>query len=62
MTNEFALNYEGFKCIPDSEMMEINGGIFPVLFVIWGISVTVGDCLVAGAAIGLVAGGAIALK
>lgn len=44
------------------EMLKIDGGAFPVLFVIWGIEVTVGHCLAAGTAIGLTAGGALVFK
>lgn len=46
--------------VNDLEM--IDGGAFPVLFVIWGIEVTVGHALAAGAAVGLCAGGALVLK
>ena len=31
----------------------IDGGAFPVLFVIWGVEVTVGHALAAGAAVRL---------
>ena len=34
----------------------IDGGVFPVLFVIWGIEVTVGHALAAGAAVGPLCG------
>ncbi|MFQ7575123.1 MAG: class IIb bacteriocin, lactobin A/cerein 7B family [Lachnospira sp.] len=52
----------GFYEMTEDEMVEIDGGAFPVLFVIWGIEVTVGHCLAAGAALGLTAGGALILN
>lgn len=49
----------GFCELSQDEMMMVDGGFFgPTLFVIWGISVQVGHCLAAGAAIGLAAGAA----
>lgn len=45
-----------------NDMEMIDGGGFPVLFVIWGIEVTVGHALAAGTAVGLCAGGALVLK
>lgn len=57
------MNYESnLKDLSNNEVMEVNGGVWPVLFVIWGVQVTVGHCLVAGAAVGLAAGGAVVLK
>ena len=51
-----------FAELSANEMEAIDGGVFPVLFVIWGVEVTVGHALAAGAAIGLCAGGALVLK
>lgn len=49
----------GFCEMSQDEMLMTDGGFFgPTLFVIWGIKVTVGHCLAAGAAIGLAAGAA----
>ncbi|MGH4119273.1 class IIb bacteriocin, lactobin A/cerein 7B family [Clostridium sp.] len=62
MTNVYDLNSIGFDTLSKDEMLETNGGVFPVLFVIWGISVTVGHCLAAGATLGLVAGSVVAIK
>lgn len=56
------MNTLGFKDLSTDEVMEVNGGAFPVLFVIWGVKVTVGHALAAGAAVGLAAGGAVVLK
>lgn len=56
---EMTLDMGAFEALAPHEMMEIDGGFFgPVLFTIWGIQVTVGHCLAAGAAIGLAAGAA----
>lgn len=52
----------GFSDLTKNEIMDVNGGAWPVLFVIWGVKVTVGHCLAAGAAVGLAAGGAVVLK
>ena len=52
----------GFYEMTEDEMVEMDGGALPVLFVIWGIEVTVGHCLAAGAALGLTAGGALILN
>ena len=55
---EIVLN-KGFCEMPQDEMMMTDGGFFgPVLFTIWGVNVTVGHCLAAGAAIGIAAGAA----
>lgn len=48
----------GFADLCVEEMEQVDGGAFPVLFVIWGFEVTVGHCLAAGATIGLAAGAA----
>lgn len=56
------LEIKNFDSLNSSELTNIDGGAFPVLFVIWGVQVTVGHCLAAGAAIGLTAGGALVLK
>lgn len=53
---------KGFQELTVQETLEIDGGAFPVLFVIWGVKVTVGHALAAGAAVGLAAGGAVVLK
>ena len=53
---------KGFTNLSANDSMDISGGVFPVLFVIWGISVTVGHCLAAGAAVGLAAGSVVVLK
>jgi len=45
----------GFVELDSDEKMQVAGGAFPVLFVIWGVKVTVGHCLAAGAAVGLAA-------
>ena len=58
---EYTMN-NGFTELNASEMDDINGGALPVLFVIWGIEVTVGHALAAGAAVGLTAGAALTLK
>ena len=58
---EYTMN-NGFAELNASEMDDINGGAFPVLFVIWGVEVTVGHALAAGAAVGLTAGTALTLK
>ena len=58
---EMALN-NGFCEMTQEEVDSVNGGAWPVLFVIWGVKVTVGHCLAAGAAVGLTAGGALVLK
>lgn len=52
----------GFAELSVNETEMIDGGVFPVLFVIWGVEVTVGHALAAGAAVGLCAGGALVLK
>ena len=45
------------------ELRCTDGGFLPfVLFAIWGVEVTVGMAVTAGVAVGLVAGGAVALK
>ncbi len=44
------------------ELLYVDGGAWPVLFVVWGVEVTVGHALAAGAAVGLTAGGALVLK
>ncbi len=51
-----------FSELSMSDMEMIDGGVFPVLFVVWGVEVTVGHALAAGAAVGLCAGGALVLK
>lgn len=57
------MNYNSkFNELSDELLMDVSGGAFPVLFVIWGVKVTVGHCLAAGAAVGLTAGGALVLK
>lgn len=57
-TMEMVLN-NGFSEMSQDEIMMTDGGFFgPVLFSIWGIQVTVGHCLAAGAAIGIAAGAA----
>lgn len=56
---EMTMSMGAFEALDNQEMMEIDGGFFgPVLFTIWGVSVTVGHCLAAGATIGLAAGAA----
>lgn len=54
----------GFTDLSTSEMQQTDGGLAlsTVLFTIGAIKVTVGLCLKAGAAIGLVAGGAVVLS
>jgi len=56
----------GFSELSFNEAEKIDGGLLPllgiVLFSVLGTEVTVGMCLAAGAAIGLVAGGAVAIK
>lgn len=53
-----------FSEMSNDEMQYTDGGIVltTVLFTIFGYGVTVGACLKAGAAIGLVAGGAVVLS
>ena len=58
---EYTMN-NGFTELNASEMNDIDGGVFPVLFVVAGVSVTVGHALAAGAAVGLAAGGALVFK
>lgn len=55
---------KGFSELKDEELYAVDGGsiIGAVLFTAWGVKVTVGMCLSAGAAVGLVAGGAVVLK
>lgn len=56
------VNSAGFSTLSQEESFYTNGGsltLGTVLFVIWGVKVTFGMCLSAGAAIGLVAGGAV---
>ncbi len=48
--------------LTQDEMLQIDGGAWPVLFVIYGVKVTVGHALAAGTAVGLTAGGALVLK
>lgn len=62
MLAESTMNQAGFTELAANDIMDVNGGAFPVLFVIWGVQVTVGHCLAAGAAVGLAAGGAVVLK
>ena len=52
----------GFTELAAEEVFDVDGGAWPVLFTIWGIKVTVGHCLAAGATVGLTAGGALILK
>ncbi len=52
----------GFQELSEDEMYQVGGEFGPVLFVIWGVQVTVGHCLAAGAALGLTAGGAVVLS
>lgn len=52
---EMILNNQ-FEELDNNELNMIDGGAWPVLFVVWGVKVTVGHCLAAGAAIGLAAG------
>lgn len=59
------INNFGFSELNREECYSINGGsitLGTVLFVCLGVKVTVGMCLSAGAAIGLVAGGAVVLS
>lgn len=61
---EMTLN-ANFLAIENDDLNSINGGsitLATVLFVALGYEVTVGACLAAGAAIGLVAGGAVIIK
>ncbi|BAM46848.1 class IIb bacteriocin, lactobin A/cerein 7B family [Amphibacillus xylanus] len=55
---ELALNNR-FTELSKNELEVVDGGFFgPTLFVIWGVKVTVGHCLAAGAAVGIAAGAA----
>ena len=56
------INSKGFAELSVNDTGMIDGGAFPVLFVIWGVEVTVGHALAAGAAVGLCAGGALVFK
>lgn len=60
MTKTLDLN--GFESIKEKELLTIDGGVIPILFVVWGVNVTIVHCLAAGAAIGLTAGAMVALK
>lgn len=53
---------KGFCEMAQDELLYVDGGAWPVLFVVWGVEVTVGHALAAGAAVGLTAGGALVLK
>ncbi len=54
-----SIKCSGFEEIQYEEQQTVEGGFFgPVLFTIWGIEVTVGHCLAAGATIGIAAGAA----
>ncbi|WP_139903607.1 class IIb bacteriocin, lactobin A/cerein 7B family [Clostridium thermarum] len=59
------LNFNNSMLIEVStdDLQNINGGFLgTVLFTIAGVKVTIGMCMAAGSAIGLVAGGAVILK
>lgn len=57
------LECKGFEPLNEFELIEVDGGFLgTVIFTFYGIKVTVGMCMAAGAAIGLAAGGAVALK
>lgn len=70
MTDAMVLNIGTgtFETLSNEEMQRVDGGVVfaiglaTVLFKVGQISVTVGMCLKAGAAVGLVAGGAVALS
>lgn len=53
ISRRYIIMENGFAELSADEMTENDGGVFPVLFVIWGVEVTVGHALAAGAAIGL---------
>jgi hypothetical protein len=42
------VNSFGFAELTSDETLATEGGVFPVLFVVWGVSVTVGHALAAG--------------
>lgn len=61
---EMVLN-KNFSTMDNFDLNNVNGGsitLATILFVALGYNVTVGACLAAGAAIGLVAGGAVIIK
>lgn len=63
---EMTMNMSAFEQLDNREMMRVDGGFVlalgTVLFTVGKISVTIGMCLKAGAAAGLVAGGAVVLS